>query len=77
MATITEDQTIARHMTNRGYSIAIIRNAFSGGKGFQVVRADRQSQYVNLHNAASEQEARKLANKEWLADMGKAPAMIY
>lgn len=77
MATITEDQTIARHMTNRGYSIAIIRNAYSGGRIFQVVRANAQSQYVNLHNAKSEQAARKLANQEWLADMGKAPAMIY
>jgi hypothetical protein len=77
MATITEDQTIARHMTNRGFSIAIIRNGYSGGKVFQVVRANEASQYITIHNAKSEQEARKLANKEWLADMGRGQEMIY
>lgn len=71
-----ENQTIAQHLTRNGYSIAIIRNGYSGGKVLEVVRAHK-GQYVTIHNAKSEQEARKLANQEWLADMGKAPAMIH
>jgi hypothetical protein len=63
---------IAIHNTRNGWAIGILQvtNRHTGEPIFQVVRMDRRSVYVVIKTAATEKEARRLANREWSADMG-------
>lgn len=59
---------IATHTTTPGFAIGIIRETPKAP--FQVVRCS-DKHYFALCSAKTEAEARKLANREWLKDMGR------
>lgn len=59
-------KTIALHVTNNNWAIGIVKNDRSGK--FAVVRVNPKNQFIVLDYRKTEADARKLANKEWLAD---------
>lgn len=68
---VTALKAIKLKNTKRGYAIAIMQGQYRDGSDYyQVVRANPKNQYVALHNTVDYEEARKLANQEWKADMG-------
>lgn len=55
--------------TCNGFAIGIVQQPRTAG--YAVVRIDDEHRYVVLGRRPTEPEARKLANAEWKADMGR------
>lgn len=67
-------ETVQMANTRNGFAIAITKvpNRIKTGQSvFSVVRVDRSNAFVTLTNHDNEVEARKVANKYWLQDMGR------
>lgn len=71
---------IARHTTEKNWSVAIIFRPVEAGKvlkaHFEVVRVCPEGVCVALDRTMTEKEARKRANALWLVEMGRGPKMI-
>lgn len=71
----TKREWIATHPTENGWAIGILRP--SPKALYEVVRLPAKSKhYFVLASAKTEAEARKIANRVWLKDMGRDEPMI-
>jgi hypothetical protein len=65
--------TIKTAATRNGYGIALRSGTSQGtvkGTFYAVTRYDRNHHFT-LHRTFDYEEARRVANREWLADMGR------
>lgn len=60
-------QIIARHATENGFSVAIIRER----NAYRVVRIGDDGAMVTFDGSQTERGAREIANKLWMRDMGR------
>lgn len=72
MMTTTAPRVLARHNTERGYSVAILLHS----NGYQIVRINDEGVYITFDWATTEAKAREIANALWLRDMGRETMIV-